>query len=112
MGSKYNPSNFNGVSSDFFLDTGSFGCFSANIPFLEKLSKDTQKPLTEVNTNVKSKKRIFTTQTIELGSIKLQNQELLIQKGIGLLIGNGFLENYITTINLLNNKLYLKPNNK
>ncbi len=100
----------NGVSEKFILDTGSFGRFSGNTSFLEELLKNTDKPLTEINTNEKSKKRIFSVEKIGLGSIKLQNQKLLIQKGIGLLIGNGFLENYITTVDLLNNKLYLKPN--
>lgn len=100
----------NGVSENFILDTGSFGRFSANTKFLEQLSKDTNKPLTEINTNAKSKKRKFSIDKIELGSIKLQNQELLIQNGIGLLIGNGFLENYIVSVDLTNNKLYLKPN--
>lgn len=100
----------NGVSENFILDTGSFGRFSANVQFLEKLQKNTNNTLKEIGTNEKSEKRKFKTEKIEVGSIKLQNQELLIQDGIGLLIGNGFLENYITTIDLLNNKLYLKPN--
>lgn len=96
----------NSVSDNFTLDTGSYGSFSANDQFLERLNNS--KPyLPIVETNHKSSKRKFKISELELGKHKIVNQELLIESHIGLLLGNDFLDEYVVTIDWANNKLYL-----
>lgn len=98
----------NGVTDNFVFDTGSYGSFSANTLFLERLKK-ANKTLVEISDNGESPKRRFKIDALEIDSQKIQNQELLIENDIDLLIGNDFLEGFIVTIDWINNKLYLQP---
>ncbi len=107
-GGKRIKATMNGVTENFVFDTGSYGSFSANNEFLERLEK-ADKPLIE-NSRAENGKRIFAIESLQLDSIEFANQELLIEEGINSLIGNDFLEGFTVTIDWLNNKIYLKEN--
>ncbi|MCG8330365.1 MAG: aspartyl protease family protein [Chitinophagales bacterium] len=98
----------NGVTNNFVLDTGSYGSFSANPDFLDQLEK-VEKPLEEIPYINQDSKQKFKIDELTLDAISFKNQELMIEKGIDLLIGNAFLENYIVTINWSKNSLFLNP---
>ncbi len=97
----------NGVTDYFVFDTGSYGSFSGNFPYLERL-KNGDKPLVEKSSDRESLKRKFKIDELEIDSLKFKNQELLVEKEINLLIGNDFLEEFIVTIDWVNHKLYLE----
>lgn len=115
-GSKEIKVTLNGYEQKFILDTGSFGNFSTNTEVLKTLLKNATKPVKEITdketTKRKEDDRIFNVNYLTIGSIKLDNQKLLVEKGIGTLIGNTFLEKYVITLDFQNNKLYLKENKK
>lgn len=102
------PVNINGVSDNFVFDTGSYGNLSANPDFLKRLER-ADKPMAEIKGS-KSDIRKFAIDEFQLDSVKISNTVLQIEEGINLLIGNDFLEDYIVTIDWVNNKLYLAKN--
>ncbi len=97
----------NGVTDNFVFDTGSYGGFSANEQFFERL-KNTGEKFVEISSNVEPQMRKYKVDKLEMDPLELKNQELLIEEDIDLLIGNDFLEEYIVTIDWLNNRLYLQ----
>ena len=101
----------NGVTDNFVFDTGSYGNFSANSSFLERLEK-TGMSLKVLPESAEKDRRIFNIDILKLNNIHFENQELGIEEGISLLIGNGFLENFLVTIDWKNNILFLSPKKK
>lgn len=102
------PVNINGVTDNFVFDTGSYGSFSANPIFLERIER-TETTLEEKKTP-KSTIRKFAIKQLLVDSIEFSDQVLQIEEGINLLIGNDFLEDFIVTIDWQSNKLYLMKN--
>lgn len=100
----------NGVTDYFVFDTGSYGSFTANHAYLKSL-KIGAIPIVEVST-IREKiadKRKYKVSDIKMHTLEFKDSQLLIEKEVKLLIGNGFLENYIVTIDWSGNKLYLQP---
>lgn len=52
---------------------------------------------------------LYLLDQVKIDALALEHQELLVEKGIGLLIGNDFLDEYLITIDWGANKLYLHP---
>ncbi|WP_299215493.1 retroviral-like aspartic protease family protein [uncultured Aquimarina sp.] len=96
-----------GLTDNFVFDTGSFGSFSVNYDYMERLKKE-QKPLKAKINNDNSEKPKYIIDQLKVDSLELENQELLVEKDIDLLIGNDFFDDYIVTIDWNANKLYLQ----
>lgn len=97
----------NGLTDNFIFDTGSYGSFSANDQFLERL-ENADNFFVEITDTSESKKRKFKISELNVDSFKFKNQVVQIEKGIDLLLGNDFLEEFIVTIDWVNDKLYLQ----
>lgn len=100
--------SIHGQVDNFVFDTGSYGSFTANPPFLEQIENGT-KPLVEVKKNSQSNKRKFILEKLKIDGLEFENQELSIEKNVDLLIGNDFWEDFVVTIDWRNNQLYLEP---
>lgn len=98
--------SINGVTDYFVFDTGSYGSFTANYSFLEQLKKSDVR-LEEVK--AKGEKRKFKLKEVKMNSLELNDRILTVEKGVSLLIGNHFLENYIVTIDWYRDQLFLEP---
>ena len=99
----------NGVSEHYVFDTGSFGSFSANPSYLERIQK-TDQPLVEISHDDGPERRKYQIDTAMVASIQFPNQQLLIEEGISSLIGNDFLDDFMVTVDWMEDILYLQPN--
>lgn len=101
------------VEEYFILDTGSSGRLTANLSFLENLKPNTlNSKNVKNNSNGKEKedKELVKISQVQIGNLDLKNIPLSLEKGVGFLIGNEFLEQFEVTIDWKNNNLYLLPN--
>lgn len=101
-GLSYLDIEINNTKHKFIFDTGSSGRFTANSSFVGNL-KEEQK-------NSQEAKQTFKLEKIRIGEIELTNQTISLEKGVSSLIGNGFFEDYLLTIDWKKNILYLLPN--
>lgn len=102
-GISYLDLTINTKKHKFLFDLGSSGKFTADTTFLKFLDvKSTELVKSGNHYKVPVKKII-------LDKIEILNQIISIEKGVSSLIGNGFFENYLLTIDWNNNKLYLEP---
>lgn len=86
----------------FIFDTGSYGSFTGNFKLKERL--ESTKSITKMEGD------IITIENLALGDITLENAELSIEKGVSLLLGNEFLDDYIVTMDWKKKVLYLVHN--
>ncbi len=107
-----------GVKSKFTFDTGFTGSiksdkklFDALLANNKELEYVTETGEVGADLNGKTIGAIYKTyaKSIDIAGIKTNDQILSLEKGINSLVGNGFFENYILTIDWGNDKLLLDP---
>jgi len=101
-GNTRTPVLIDGREIPFVFDTGSSGRFTANFELLRQL---------EIGQKIRNEgARPILVRDLNLGEIELPNEEISMENGVGYLIGNRFLEDYMVTIDWQNETLYLCPN--
>ncbi len=100
--------NFNGVVEHFIFDTGSYGSFTSNTTFLTHLENE-QVHFERIADTINAKEKVK-LEFLYLEDLFLPGPIITIENNIKNLLGNGFLEDYIVTIDWFENILYLQPN--
>ncbi|SHJ33167.1 retropepsin-like aspartic protease [Aquimarina spongiae] len=114
----YIDTKINGSKTKLKLDTGFNKYFCINYPFYEYLkskSNNIQQVKSQgwVKTSLHGKNNgtlnTIQAESIQIGDITLENQIIYNSKNTPLLLGNGFLNNFITIIDIQKKQLFLDP---
>ncbi|MEG2941031.1 MAG: retropepsin-like aspartic protease [Thermomonas sp.] len=94
----------NGAGSDFLFDTGSSGGFTA----MRSLQRSFD-PAGKAHYLHTDRKSAFIAGSVRLGDIALASQIVSLEDSPRSLVGNGFFENFVVTIDWANDLLWLDP---
>lgn len=104
-GISYVNLTINSKSHPFIFDLGSSGKFTAGTTFLKYFDP---KNIEVIKPDLKYK---ALAGVVELGRIKTSDQIISLEKGVSPLLGNGFFEAFLLTMDWNTNTLYLDPQN-